>query len=107
MTTKLVRDKVGELPWRHEQAKAALRFVHDETEFVSLLRQKLLEEVGEFLEAGNDVDAIEEAADILEVIHAILARRSIFAPIEQVIREHDRKREQRGGFERGLVLNLS
>lgn len=107
MTTKLIRDRVVDLPWRHEAFKAAVRPAHDETEVDRLLRCKLLEEVAEFLEAPTDRAALEEAADVLEVLLALVSRSGYAEPFEKITdRMHDKRRE-RGGFEHGLVLEIS
>lgn len=107
MTTKLVRDKVDELPWHYEAAKEALRVARD-GEVDSLLRRKLLEEVAEFLEAPTEADAIEEAGDVLEVMLAILARCGDGSGGNSmaVLNRMYAKRQSRGGFKRGLVLEL-
>lgn len=107
MTTKLIRDRVLERPWTIEAAKQAVRAAYDEAEFNSLLRRKLLEEVGEYLEAGDLDEAIDEAADILEVICEGLRRRGIQAPAHAVFTQQQAKRRERGGFERSLVLSLT
>ncbi len=107
MTTKLVRDKVDEIPWGIEAAKVGLRLVHDGAEFDSLLRQKGLEEYGEFLEAPTEAEAISEAGDVLEVMLTRLARTGHGAgTLDAVVAKMLIKRQARGGFTRGLVLEL-
>lgn len=107
MTTKLVRDKVDEIPWGLEPAKAGLRLVHSDAEFDSLLRQKGLEEYGEFIEALTEADSIEEAGDVLEVLLTRLARVGDGAgTLDAVVAKMLAKRQSRGGFKRGLVLEL-
>ncbi|HXK36305.1 MAG TPA: nucleoside triphosphate pyrophosphohydrolase [Candidatus Paceibacterota bacterium] len=62
---KLVRDRIPEII----RAKGLIPVVHNERDplqFTKRLRDKLLEEVNEFMESGKR----EELADILEVVHA-------------------------------------
>ena len=62
---KLVRDRIPEII----QKKGGNAKIHiaDETEYNQKLRDKLMEEVQEFLSANNE----EELADVLEVLEAI------------------------------------
>ncbi len=107
MTKKLVRDKVDAPPWQYEKAKVAFRLVHSDAEFLSLLERKLLEEVGELLAADTEADAIEEAGDVLEVMLTYLARCGDGSgDLSMVVNKMLAKRQGRGGFERGLVLDL-
>ena len=93
---KLVRDKIPQI------IKAAGRnctcSVLSDQEYLTLLDAKLNEEVAEYQESG----ALEELADILEVIHAIAAARGSSIGEVEAIREA--KLEERGGFEQRILL---
>jgi predicted house-cleaning noncanonical NTP pyrophosphatase (MazG superfamily) len=94
---KLIRDKIPELI--EERGEDASVHLADEEEFVNALREKLVEEVGEFLQKPS----AEEMADILEVMDAMCAVYSI-DPIEvQDVKEH--KFMERGGFEKKIILD--
>jgi predicted house-cleaning noncanonical NTP pyrophosphatase (MazG superfamily) len=54
--------------------------------------------VQEFLES----ESIEELADILEVIDAICAYKGV--PRRELLAAKETKRQERGGFVRGVVL---
>lgn len=95
---KLVRDGVPELI-RAEGGDPDVR-VAGESEYVSLLRNKLYEEAGEYA-AGGDVD---ELADVLEVLHA-LARTHGAGPADLEARRAA-KQAERGGFEGRRVLGF-
>lgn len=93
---KLVRDgipsiieKAGKVPVTDTISPAEMR---------AALDRKLHEEVQEYLESHS----VEEMADVLEVLHGIAFHRGI--KWEQVESERIRKKEERGGFEKGIRL---
>ena len=67
-------------------------------EFRSFLREKMIEEVDEFLEEPSE----EEAADIYEVLRALTNLYNIY--MEDVVIVADNKRSKRGGFDDGIIL---
>jgi predicted house-cleaning noncanonical NTP pyrophosphatase (MazG superfamily) len=71
-------------------------------ELGALLFAKLQEEVSELLGAASDADALDEVADILEVLAALASRYG--ADQEAIRLKQRRKRNARGGFDRGIVL---
>jgi len=93
---KLVRDKIPEII--EGEGQIAKTTVLDHKEFYSALVEKLYEEVNEFAENDN----IEELADILEVIDAIIIAKG--ATKEQVRLIQEDKRAKRGGFEERILL---
>ncbi len=93
---KLVRDKIPQII--EAAGKTCSCSVLSEQEYLTLLDAKLNEEVAEYRESG----ALEELADILEVIRAIAtARGSSIGEVEAV---REAKREERGGFEQRILL---
>jgi len=96
---KLVRDKIPE----YIKSKGGVPIVHiaDEKEYFQKLKEKLQEEVNEFIEAEN----IEEMADVLEVIDAILDYQKFDkGELEQV---KNKKADDRGKFEKKIILEES
>jgi len=93
---KLIRDRIPELIER--AGKTPHTRVLDEEEMEKALKEKLLEEVNEFIES----DQIEEIADILEVIEAIAKLRGVHMALIAGMKEE--KKEERGGFEKRLLL---
>lgn len=99
MTTynKLVRDKIPEVI--KAAGKECEVSVVSGKEKTKLLEKKLLEEVGEFLEAKN----IEELADVMEVLFG-LAEDLGFSE-EELLKARVDKRKERGGFREGIILD--
>lgn len=106
MTTKLIRDLVVGLSWQIEEAKRAVRPARNEAEIATLLDRKLLEEVGEFLAAADLAERIDEAADVLEVMCARLARMGVDDSLTRIVAAAHGKRDVRGGFSQALVFDL-
>jgi predicted house-cleaning noncanonical NTP pyrophosphatase (MazG superfamily) len=92
---KLVRDKIPEIM----RATGQHTVVHtaDTAEFQVLLRQKLAEEVDEFLMSQDP----EELADILEVLYALADCLGLDAAKLEALRQE--KVERRGGFAERVV----
>lgn len=93
---KLVRDKIPNII-RSGGEEYVVEFVNDSRK-AELLEAKLQEEVGEFLEDKN----LEELADIMEVIFGLA--KSLGYSEEELIDKRNEKREERGGFDSGVVL---
>ena len=93
---KLIRDKIPQII--EVTGKIAIvEKVFDEA-YVTLLNQKLTEELQEYLDS-NDV---EELADLVEVIYAILDHRNISIKDFESIRLN--KVLTRGAFKKQLLL---
>lgn len=103
MLEKLIRDQIPELA-AAEGRVLATRTARDE-ELDRLFGLKLVEETAEVIEALSDFghqELIDEIADLQTVIDDLAARKGITrAEIEHRIAA---KRESRGGFKTGLVL---
>lgn len=95
---KLVRDRVPEII----QADGAdpTTYIAGPEEYRRRLREKLNEEVAEFL-SSEEAAALEELADVLEVVHALAADLGIDATGLENIRQA--KARDRGGFTRRIV----
>jgi predicted house-cleaning noncanonical NTP pyrophosphatase (MazG superfamily) len=97
---KLVRDLIPDII-QNAGKSCTIRIISGE-ERVHALHEKLEEEINEYRAADTHEQAKEELADILEVIKALAeAQHSSMEEIEAI---RKRKEEERGGFERGIVL---
>ena len=93
---KLVRDRIPEIIDANGQ-KCACRPL-SEQEYLAALDQKLNEELAEYQQDKS----MEELADLLEVIRAVIvARGSTYDQVETIRKV---KRDKRGGFERKIWL---
>jgi predicted house-cleaning noncanonical NTP pyrophosphatase (MazG superfamily) len=101
VTRKLVRDKMDQVPWTHEEAKSTLRPVDNREEHLELLRRKILEEAVELFQAPTK-DGIEwEAADLMEVVTCYVMLSG--AELNKVNENLRKKVAERGSFAVGLV----
>lgn len=92
---KLVRDKIPDII--RNSNRTPQTHISDKEEYWKELKNKLKEEVNEFLEE----ESTEELADISEVLNAIYEHKGISG--EEVERIRKKKREERGGFEKGII----
>lgn len=106
---KLVRDKMIDI-YEHDVANKVtasdykVRYM-EKSETLECLKDKLLEEANEVFEAYGNEDKTalkEEIADVIEVIDAILFHNDI--SLAEVLAIRDKKKEKKGGFEKGLYL---
>lgn len=96
--SKLVRDRIPQII--REAGAEPVTYTAGQEEYRDRLRNKLGEEVAEFLEA-DDAKAPEELADVLEVVHALAADLGIGKDQLEKIREV--KASERGGFAERIV----
>lgn len=97
---KLVRDRIPEII--EANGKSFTTRILDEKEYHSELRKKMHEELEEYEATDNHEDALEELADMLELIHAVAtAHGSDFNQLEAI---RQKKAEKRGGFEKRIFL---
>lgn len=98
MTTynKLVRDKIPQIMISNGEIPNTR--ILNTGEFIFELRNKLTEEVKEYINSGD----IEELADILEVCFALGKINGVTQ--EELLEVMNNKRESRGGFEDKIFL---
>ena len=93
---KLVRDRIPEIITN--SGKRCVCSVLDEESYLSMLDEKLNEELAEYQESKS----MEELADLLEVMMAVAkARGSSFDELEAIRAD---KAAKRGGFEKRILL---
>ena len=93
---KLVRDQIPQIICANGNS-CEIRVLEDR-EYQKRLEEKLKEELSEYLESGQ----LEELADLLEVMMALVkAKGSSWQALEQIRTD---KLAKRGGFEKKLLL---
>ena len=97
MRSKLVRDKIPRII--KNSNKIPRTHLANENEYWNALKEKLLEEVNEFLEDENP----EELADIQEVMYAIYDFKGFSKEKIESIRL--KKNSERGGFKNKIILD--
>lgn len=93
---KLVRDNIPEII--EKSGKCAVIRTISRDEYLEMLDRKLTEELNEYLSDKS----MEEIADLLEVIHAVVKARG--SSMEEVEEIRLQKKEKRGGFENKIFL---
>lgn len=93
---KLVRDRIPEII-EIDGKKCDCETLSDE-DYISLLDQKLNEELAEYQESKS----LEELADLLEVMQAVVKARG--CTMDQLESLRAEKAAKRGGFEKKLLL---
>jgi predicted house-cleaning noncanonical NTP pyrophosphatase (MazG superfamily) len=98
---KLIRDKIPQMVLDKERRTMPIR-IADEAEYLTLLKQKLVEEANEVLTA-SPASLLEELADVLEVFAALCKAHGMD---DSVFEARKKKFDERGGFDSRIVLEL-
>jgi predicted house-cleaning noncanonical NTP pyrophosphatase (MazG superfamily) len=97
---KLVRDRIPEIIEKDEK-KCTTRILSND-EYIESLKEKSFEELNEYVSTKNNEDALEELADLLEIIHALAeCHGASFDKVEEI---RKKKAEKRGGFKEKIFL---
>jgi predicted house-cleaning noncanonical NTP pyrophosphatase (MazG superfamily) len=102
LAEKLVRDKIPEII-HGKGEQCVTRVAKNHREALAFMLKKLDEEKAEFMLADR-VHALEECADMHEVVCA-LAELFGFTR-EELLRAADKKREERGGFGKQIIMQM-
>jgi predicted house-cleaning noncanonical NTP pyrophosphatase (MazG superfamily) len=98
--SKLVRDQIPEMI--ASTGKQYSTRIIENQEYISELRKKSREELEEYMNSDSNEAAIEELADLLEVISSLAkVYGSSFEEVEKVRNE---KFMKRGGFDKRILL---
>ncbi|WP_121615351.1 nucleoside triphosphate pyrophosphohydrolase [Virgibacillus halodenitrificans] len=97
---KLVRDRIPEII--QSTGKNLKAEILNDARYIEELKKKLNEEVTEYQEAATDEEALEELADVLELMHALAKQHG--ATIDEVEKIRKAKAEKRGGFNEKIYL---
>jgi len=93
---KLVRDKIPEII--HASGKSCEVEILSDEAYVKKLEEKLCEELSEYQKDQN----IEELADLLEVLFALVKAKGY--SLEELDHVRVEKQKSRGGFEEKILL---
>ncbi|TAA73392.1 nucleoside triphosphate pyrophosphohydrolase [Planococcus salinarum] len=97
---KLVRDNIPQVIEKTNK-QFSTRILSKE-EYMIEVKKKMNEELEEYQQAATNEEAVEELADMLELIHAAVKIHG--ATIEQLEEVRRAKAEKRGGFEKRIFL---
>lgn len=93
---KLVRDRIPEII--EAAGKTCTTEILSDKQYIEMLDAKLGEELAEYQESKS----LEELADMLEVIHAIVKARGY--TVEELKHLRCEKATERGGFDKKILL---
>lgn len=97
---KLVRDRIPE--FIEKTGKKFHTTVLSQDAYIKELRKKSVEELEEYMAAETDAEALEELADILEIMHALATVHG--STIQEVEKIRKEKEQKRGGFNERIFL---
>ncbi|WP_130860721.1 nucleoside triphosphate pyrophosphohydrolase [Gracilibacillus phocaeensis] len=97
---KLVRDYIPEII--EEQGQYCQIRIMDEKSYKLELIQKLKEEWKEYRKANNDQAAVEELADMMEVVIALAKTHQVSE--QTLLQMREQKLKTRGGFDNKIFL---
>lgn len=97
---KLVRDNIPQII-KDSGKKCSVRILNDE-EYVKALKEKIVEEAKELLEAKTSEDVIEELADLYEVVEALLIEGKI--DLLAIKKKRIQKNMEKGAFDERVFL---
>lgn len=96
---KLIRDQIPEIIAAKGQTSKT--HIASDEEYWTKLKEKLTEEVAEF---AKD-ESIDELADVMDVIAAIQSYKKFDSQAVEALRI--KKRQERGGFDKRIILEES
>ena len=91
---KLIRDLVPEM--MRSRGMTLLARTMERDEYIQRLKDKLLEETNEIIEAKTSAELLEEFADVFEVIHALAKECNL--SMEQIETKRCEKKQKNGAF---------
>jgi predicted house-cleaning noncanonical NTP pyrophosphatase (MazG superfamily) len=97
---KLVRDLIPDII--EKSGKTCTIRILDDSEYVEALQEKFVEEFEEYKQATNRQQALEELADLLEILYAFASYHGATKEELEAIRR--KKAEERGGFQKRIFL---
>ncbi|MFZ3588895.1 phosphoribosyl-ATP pyrophosphohydrolase [Bacillus sp. DJP31] len=97
---KLVRDQIPNVIAATGK-KYSTTILSDE-DYIIELQKKASEELEEYINAKDQNEAIEELADLLEILHAFAEYHG--TSIQEVEKIREKKAEERGGFKEKIFL---
>lgn len=97
---KLVRDKIPQII--KTSGKTPIIKTLNQENYITELRKKSKEELQEYLSAKTNEAAIEELADLLEIIHSLAEIHD--SSIDEVEKLRVKKAKTRGGFKNKVFL---
>jgi len=97
---KLVRDRIPQII--EKTGKTFQTRILSEEEYMIELKEKLHEELEEYLNATNNQEAVEELADMMELINSLASIHH--SSLYEIDTLRQKKAKERGGFNEKIFL---
>lgn len=98
---KLTRDNALNF-FKQNNCQASYHILEDDEEFLEALTEKIVEELKEVFDAGNDEELIEELGDLDEVLDTF--KRFIGVDQQRIDEVRKQKKLHKGGFEKRVYV---
>lgn len=97
---KLVRDLIPNII--ESDGKTCVTYILDDSQYITEVNKKMREELAEYEGADTSDYAVEELADLLELLHAAAKFHGV--TVEELEAVRAEKAAKRGGFEERIFL---
>jgi predicted house-cleaning noncanonical NTP pyrophosphatase (MazG superfamily) len=97
---KLIRDKIPEII-KKDNAAPKVSKLSDE-QFKTALKEKLVEEAKELLEAKTGEEILNELSDVMQLVESIAENNNL--TLVKIEKQKEKKKQERGSFEKKLFL---
>ena len=97
---KLIRDKIPEIIKKNNAIPKISELSDDK--FKIALKEKLVEEARELLEAKTEKEILNELSDVLQLVESIATNNNL--SLGEIEKQKENKKQERGGFNKKLFL---
>ena len=97
---KLIRDKIPQIIIKNKAIPKILKL--NDKQFRIALKEKLVEEAREVLEAKTKEEVLNELSDVLQLIESIAENNNL--SLVEIKKQKEKKKQERGSYKKKLLL---